>query len=79
MHDHRAPTYSIDQQEIGSEMALRETGPVCATLAKAMLAKGRRKVLTRDKNIEDELEGFEVEIGVLASVSVIALEARQDD
>jgi hypothetical protein len=79
MHDHRAATYSIDQQQVGSEMTLREAAPVCATLAKAMLAKGRRKVLTGDKNVEDVLEGFDVEIGVLASGSVIALEARQDD
>ena len=79
MHDHRAPTYSIDQQEVGSEMTLCEAGPVCTTLAKAMLAKGRRKLLTGDKNVEDVLEGFDVEIGVLASGSVIALEARQDD
>jgi hypothetical protein len=60
-------------------MTHREAGPVCATLAQAMLAKGRRKILTGDKNVEDVLEGFDVEIGVLASGSVIALEARQDD
>ena len=41
MQDHRTPTDSIDEQEVGSQMAFREAAPVFATLSETMLAEGR--------------------------------------
>jgi hypothetical protein len=61
------------------QLAFGETGPVCPILAKAMLAKGKRKWPARNQDVEYVFERFDVEIGVLTSSSVIALEARQDD
>jgi hypothetical protein len=60
-------------------MTLREATPLSTTLAKPMLAEGCRELLGRDQEVKDVLEGFDVEVGMLASVSIIALEARQND
>jgi hypothetical protein len=79
MQDHRTPTDSIDEQEVGSQVALREATPVFATLSETMLAEGRWEPLAGDQGVEDILERFGVELGVLTSVSVIALEAREND
>jgi hypothetical protein len=56
-------------------MTLREATPLSTTLAEPMLAE----LLGRDQEVKDVLEGFDVEVGMLASVSIIALEARQND
>lgn len=79
MHDHRTPTHSIDEQEVGSQVAFREPTPVFATLSETMLAEGRWESLAGNQGVEDILERFRVELGVLTGVSVIALEARKND
>jgi hypothetical protein len=79
MQNHRTPTNSIDEQEVGSQVAFREATPIVATLAETMLAQGRWKPLAGDQGIEDILKRFRVELGVLPGVSVIALEAREND
>jgi hypothetical protein len=58
-------------------MTLRQATPLSTTLAEPMLAEGCRELLGRDQQVKDALEGFDVEVGMLASVSIIALEARQ--
>jgi hypothetical protein len=35
-----------------------------------MLAEGCRELLGRDQDVKDVLEGFDVEVGMLASVSI---------
>lgn len=50
-----------------------------ATHAEAMLTEGRWELLAGDQGVEDVLERFGVEFGVLASVPVIALEALEND
>jgi len=49
------------------------------TLVEALLAESCRKLLASDEEVKDVFEGFDVEIGMVASVSIIALEARQND
>ena len=79
VQDHRAPTDSIDEEEVCSHVAFREAIPVFAALSEPMLAQRRWQPLAQDQGVEDILERFGVELGVLASVSVIALEAREND
>ena len=79
VQDHRVPTDSIDEEEVCSQVAFREATPVFATLYEPMLAQRRGQLLARNQGVENILERFGVELGVLASVSVIALEARQND
>jgi len=79
MQDHRAPTDSIDEQEVGSEMACREATQVFATFAESMLAEGRWQSFAGDQGVENIFERFRVELDVLTDVSVIALEAREND
>ena len=79
MQNHRAPTYSIDEQQVSSEMALREATPLLSRLAEPVLAEGRREPLSGNQEVKHVLEGFDVEIGMPASVSIVALEARQND
>jgi len=79
MQDHRAPTDSIDEQEVGAQLALREATPVFGMLSETMLAEGRRESLAADQGVEDVLKRFGVELRVLTSASVIALEAREND
>ena len=79
MQDHRAPTDSIDEQEVSSQVAFPEPTPVSGTLSETMLAQGRRQPLAKDQGVENILERFGVELGVLTSVSVVALEAREKD
>jgi hypothetical protein len=79
MQDHCAPTHSIDEQEVGSQMTLGEATPLRAALVEAVLAEGRWKLLTGDQDVKYVLKRFDVEIRMLTSVSIIALEARQND
>ena len=79
MQDHRTTTDSIDEQEVGSQLALHEAAPVFSMLSETMLAEGRREPLAGDQGVEDILERFCVELRVLTRVSVIALEAREND
>jgi len=79
MQDHRTPTDSIDEQEVGAELALCEATPVFGMLSETMLAEGRRESLAADQGVEDVLKRFGVELRVLTSASVIALEAREND
>jgi hypothetical protein len=79
MQDDRTSTHAINKQEVRSEMALHEPAPIRTTLAEAVLAEGRRKLLASDEELKNVFEGFDVEIWMVASVSIIALEARQND
>jgi hypothetical protein len=79
MHDHPAPTDPIDEQKVRSEVALGEAAPVAATHTQPMLAEGRWEPLAGDQCVEDVLEGFGVEFGVLTSFPVIALETLEND
>ena len=79
MQDYRTPPDAVDEQEIGSEMALSEAIPGLASPAEAVLAQGRGQPLAQDQGVEDILECFGVEFDVLTSVSIVALEAREDD
>jgi len=79
MQDHRARADSIDEQQVGSQVAFPEATPAIAALSETMLAQSRWERLAGDQGVEDILERFGVELSVLASVSVIALEAREDD
>ena len=79
MHDHGTPPDSINEEEVGSQMALGEPTPRFATLPEAVLTKRRWERLTGDQDIEDVLERLKIKFGVLTSVSVVALEAREND
>ena len=79
MHDHRAPAYSIDEQEVGSQMTLGEASPLGTALVEAVRAESRWELLTGNQQVEDVLERFDVEFGMLTSRAIIALEARQND
>jgi hypothetical protein len=79
MQDHLTPTNSIDEQEVGSQVAFHEATPIVARLAETMLTQGRWKPLACDQGIEDILERFRIELGVLPGVAVIALDAREND
>jgi hypothetical protein len=79
MHDHAAPTDPIDEQKVGSQMALNEATPVMAAHTEPMLTEGRWEPLTGDKGVEDVLERFSVEFGVLTSFPIVALETREND
>lgn len=79
MQDHRTPTDSIDEQEVGPQVAFSEAIPVFAALRETMLAQGRWQPLAGNQRVEDIFERFGVELGVLLSGSVIALEAREND
>ena len=79
MQDHRTPTDSIDEQEVSSQVAFPETTPVSATLSETMLAQRRWQLLAANQGVEDIFERFGVELRVLASVTVIALKAREND
>ena len=79
MHDHGAPPHSVYQQEVGAQMALREATPLLAPLPEAMLMQRRWKPLSGDQDVEDVLERLNVEFGVLTSISIVALEAREND
>jgi hypothetical protein len=79
VHDHHAPTDPIDEQKVGSQVALREAAPIMATHAEPMLTEGRWEPLAGDQCVEDVLEGFGVEFGVLTSFPVIALETLEND
>lgn len=50
-----------------------------ATHAEAMLTEGRWEPLAGDQCVEDVLERFGIEFGVLTSFPVIALEALEND
>ena len=60
-------------------MTLGKAAPLLSTLAEPMLAEGRRQLVTRDEEVKHVLEGFDVEIGMLASAFIVALEARQNN
>jgi len=60
-------------------VALRKATPVILALCEAMLTEGRREPLAGDQGVEDVLERFGVEFGVLTSVPVIALETLEND
>jgi hypothetical protein len=60
-------------------MALGEPTPPFATLPETVLTKRRWERLTGDQDIEDVLERLKIKFGVLTSVSVVALEAREND
>ncbi|HET9391749.1 MAG TPA: hypothetical protein VFO44_19035 [Steroidobacteraceae bacterium] len=79
MEGHRAPTDSIDEHEVSSEVAFREATPVLATLSESMLAEGRWEPFAGDQGVEYIFERLRVELYVLTGVSVIALEAREND
>jgi hypothetical protein len=79
MQDHRPPTDPIDEQKVGPQVALREATPVIATLSEAMHTEGRWEPLAGDQGVEDVLQRFGVEFGVLTSVPVIALETLEND
>jgi hypothetical protein len=75
----RAPTDSIDEQKVASQMALGKATPFFAPSPETMLAECRWEPTAGDQDVEDVLESFDVEFGVLTSVSVVALEAREND
>ena len=77
MRDPRTPSDPIDEQKAGPQVALGEATSVIVTLSQAMLTEGRWEPLARDQGVEDVLERFGVEFGVLTSGPVIAL-ARED-
>lgn len=79
MHDHYVPPDSIYEQEVGSQMAIREATPSLAPLPETVLMQRRWEPLPGDQDIEDVLERLNVEFGVLTSISIIALEAREND
>jgi hypothetical protein len=59
-------------------VALREATPVIAALSEGMFTKGRWEAIAGNQDVEDVLERFGVEFGVLTSVPLIALEAREN-
>jgi hypothetical protein len=75
----RAPTDSIDEQKVASQMALGKATPFFAPPPQTVLAKCRWESIAGDQDVENMLESFDVEFGVLTSVSVVALEAREND
>jgi len=79
MQDHGALTDAIDEEEVGSQMALGKATPLVAMLRETTLAKGGWEGVTGDEDVEDVLECFDVEVGVFASLAVVALEAREND
>ena len=60
-------------------MALGKATPVIFTLSEAMLTEGRWEPLAGDQGVEDVLERFGVEFGVLTSVAVVTLETLEND
>jgi hypothetical protein len=79
MHDHRALTDPINEQKVGSQVALSKATPVILTLSEAVLTEGRGKPLAGNQGVEDVLKRFGVKFGVLTSVPIIALKTLEND
>jgi hypothetical protein len=75
----RAPTNSIDKQKVGSQMALGKATPFFAPRPQTVLAQCRWEPIAGDQDVERILKSFDIEFSVLTSISVVALEAREND
>jgi hypothetical protein len=69
----------IEKKEVSSEMAFPKRPEINHAPSEPMFAKRLRQLCTGDQQVEDVFERVVVEFGMLASRSVIPLEAREDD
>ena len=79
MQGNRVSADPIDQEQVRSQPTFGETCQISFALCESVLMKGFRQFLARDHEVEDVLERLGIKLGVFASSSVIAPEARQDD
>src|ERR1041385_7251698 len=79
MQSNRVPANPIDQEQVRSQLTFGETRQVGFALCESVLMKCFRQFVAGEHEVEDVLERLGIKLGVFASSSVIALEARQDD
>jgi len=77
MQSNRVPANAIDQEQVRSQLTFGETRQVGLALRKSVLMKYFRQFIAGDHEVEDVLERLGIKLGVFASSSVIAPEARQ--
>jgi len=79
MQGNRVPANTIDQEQVRSQLTFGKAREIGFALCESVLVKRFRQSVAGDHEVENVLERLGVKLGVFASCSVIAPEARQDN